>query len=198
VSVQLCDHRQTTLSSTTHPRFLVVTRKCRQGDGGFCIVRGSHKLNLPVPDNVAHGMVDAFQEHLYQPVTPKVSAGFQNCFDICDNRYQPVTQAGDVVIWSEATVHGATPWKADHQRRIALYRFSPANMGYGRGYLEIDPARLEGMTDAQRAVLQPPYATRLERPVVAVVGSGDVQVQIRQRSEEKKQLDMELFGTKYF
>jgi hypothetical protein len=121
-------------------------------------------------------MVDAFQEHLYQPVT----------------------QAGDVVIWSEATVHGATPWKADHQRRIALYRFSPANMGYGRGYLEIDPARLEGMTDAQRAVLQPPYATRLERPVVAVDGSGDVQVQIRQRSEEKKQLDMELFGTKYF
>jgi ectoine hydroxylase-related dioxygenase (phytanoyl-CoA dioxygenase family) len=121
-------------------------------------------------------MVDAFHEHLYQPVT----------------------QAGDVVIWSEATVHGATPWKADHQRRIALYRFSPANMGYGRGYLEIDPARLEGMTDAQRAVLQPPYATRLERPVVAVGGSGDVQVQIRQRSEEKKQLDMELFGTKYF
>ena len=124
------------LPFTTHHPFPVVTCKRRQGDGGFCIVRGSHKLNLPVPDNVAHGMVDGFQEHLYQPVT----------------------QAGDVVIWSEATVHGATPWKADHQRRIALYRFSPANMGYGRGYLEIDPARLEGMTDAQRAVLQPPYA----------------------------------------
>ena len=126
----------------------------RQGDGGFCIVRGSHKLNLPVPDNVAHGLVDGFAEHLYQPVT----------------------QAGDVVIWSEATVHGATPWKADHQRRIALYRFSPANMGYGRGYLEIDPARLEGMTDAQRAVLQPPYASRLERPVLGSSEDGGVKV----------------------
>ena len=129
-----------------------------------------------MPDNVAHGLVDGFSEHLYQPVT----------------------RAGDVVVWSEATVHGATPWKADHQRRIALYRFSPANMGYGRGYLEIDPAKLEGMTDAQRAVLQPPYATRLERPIVSVGGGGEVQVQIRQRSEAKKQFDMELFGTKYF
>jgi hypothetical protein len=129
-----------------------------------------------VPDNVAHGLVDGFSEHLYQPVT----------------------RAGDVVVWSEATVHGATPWKADHQRRIALYRFSPANMGYGRGYLEIDPAKLEGMTDAQRAVLQPPYATRLERPIVSVGGGGEVEVQIRQRSEAKKQFDMELFGTKYF
>ena len=90
------------------------------------------------------------------------------------------------------------------QRRIALYRFSPANMGYGRGYLEIDPARLEGMTEAQRAVLQPPYAVRLERPTVqsssssSSSGGGGVAVHISQRSEAKKQLDTELFGTKYF
>jgi hypothetical protein len=164
VSVQLCDHRQDhfpsnparlpSLSDLIACTSLTSRFARRQGDGGFCIVRGSHKLNLPVPDNVAHGLVDGFAEHLYQPVT----------------------QAGDVVVWSEATVHGATPWKADHQRRIALYRFSPANMGYGRGYLEIDPARLEGMTDAQRAVLQPPYASRLERPVLGSSGDGGVKV----------------------
>ena len=71
-------------------------------------------------------------------------------------------------------------------------------MGYGRGYLEIDPASLEGMTEAERAVLQPPYATRLERPVLESSSSSSVAVNIRQRSEAKKQLDMELFGTKYF
>ena len=75
-------------------------------------------------------------------------------------------------------------------------------MGYGRGYLEIDPARLEGMTEAQRAVLQPPYAVRLERPTVqgssSSSGGGGVAVHISQRSEVKKQLDTELFGTKYF
>jgi hypothetical protein len=37
------------------------------GDGGFCIVRGSHKLNLPVPDNVACGMDHSFKEHLCVP-----------------------------------------------------------------------------------------------------------------------------------
>jgi ectoine hydroxylase-related dioxygenase (phytanoyl-CoA dioxygenase family) len=44
---------------------------------------------------------------------------------------QPATKAGDVVLWSEATVHGATAWRGAHQRRIALYRFAPPNMGYG-------------------------------------------------------------------
>ena len=62
VSVQLCDH---------HP-----------GDGGFCVVRGSHKLNLPVPGDFANGVSEDFKEHVYQPAT----------------------KAGDVVIWSEATV----------------------------------------------------------------------------------------------
>lgn len=38
-------------------------------------------------------------------------------------------------------------------------------MGYGRGYLDIPPEAAEGMSPAQRAVVEPPYATRLERPV---------------------------------
>lgn len=49
VSVQLCDHKP--------------------GDGGFCIVRGSHKLNFPVPDAMANGESDAFREHIHQPVS---------------------------------------------------------------------------------------------------------------------------------
>lgn len=48
VSVQLCDHRP--------------------GDGGFCVVRGSHKLNLPVPSSMANGESEEFHEHVYQPV----------------------------------------------------------------------------------------------------------------------------------
>ena len=49
ISVQLCDHSE--------------------GDGGFCIVRGSHKLNLPVPTEMATGVDEAFAEHVYQPQT---------------------------------------------------------------------------------------------------------------------------------
>eukprot|EP00966_Prymnesium_polylepis_P250353 5789051-Prymnesium_polylepis.1 len=47
VSVQLCDHAP--------------------GDGGFCVVRGSHKLNLPVPADMANGASEDFREHVHQP-----------------------------------------------------------------------------------------------------------------------------------
>jgi len=152
------------------------------GDGGFCVIRGSHKLNLAVPDSFANALDPAFADHAYQPVT----------------------KAGDVVIFSEATVHGATPWRSDRQRRIALYRFSPANMGYGRGYLEVPQSVLEDMTPLQRAVLAPPYSTRLERPVVtpesaerdAVQPGGEAS--FKARSGPKKELDRAIFGTTYF
>jgi len=156
VSVQLVDHEP--------------------GDGGFCIVRGSHKLNLPVPEEMATGVDDAFSEHVYQPAT----------------------KAGDVLIWSEATVHGATPWRGTHQRRIAIYRFAPANMGYGRGYLEVPDAALSGLTDLQRAVLEPPYSTRLERPLVLPEGALEQKPTKRARSDAKKDFDRKLFGTSYF
>ena len=69
------------------------------GDGGFCVLRGSHKLNLPVPADVANGVDDAFDEHVYQPTT----------------------KAGDVIIWSEATVHGVfDPLSAQRTTRTHL------------------------------------------------------------------------------
>ncbi|CAE7636452.1 CATSPER1 [Symbiodinium pilosum] len=89
VSVQLVDHRP--------------------GDGGFCVIRGSHKSNFPVPDDFLHGGGEEAQAHFYQPET----------------------RAGDVIFFSEATVHGAMAWTAEHERRIALYRFAPATVAYG-------------------------------------------------------------------
>ena len=159
VSVQLVDHNP--------------------GDGGFCIVRGSHKLNLPVPDDFTHGVSEQFKEHVYQPAT----------------------KAGDVIIWSEATVHGATPWRGEHQRRLALYRFAPPNMGYGRGYLELPEGATDGMTPMQKAVLLPPYATRLERAVVteeAAREDPEGEAPIVKRSQAKKDFDKQLFGTNFF
>eukprot|EP00316_Scyphosphaera_apsteinii_P024051 CAMPEP_0119343208 /NCGR_PEP_ID=MMETSP1333-20130426/106324_1 /TAXON_ID=418940 /ORGANISM="Scyphosphaera apsteinii, Strain RCC1455" /LENGTH=322 /DNA_ID=CAMNT_0007355589 /DNA_START=218 /DNA_END=1186 /DNA_ORIENTATION=+ len=158
VSVQLSDHAP--------------------GDGGFCVVRGSHKLSLPVPSEMTHAEIPEFAEHVHQPITKK----------------------GDVVIWSEATVHGATPWRGTHQRRIALYRFAPANMGYGRGYLELPREAIEDLTPSQRAVVEPPYAVRLERPMVnedVARDCGD-QPQVKKRSKVKKDFDKALFGTNYF
>ena len=122
------------------------------------------------------------------------------CADFKEHTYQPVTRAGDVLIWTEATVHGATPWLGKHERRIALYRFSPANMGYGRGYLEIPQEALQTFTPQQRAVLEPPYANRLERPVLTAesVSQFDGPPVKKLRSAAKKEFDKKLFGTEFF
>jgi len=152
------------------------------GSGGFCVVRGSHKSNFKAPPSMIDGM--DHQEFVYQPVT----------------------EAGDVLLFSEGTVHGALPWTLDHQRRICLYRFSPATCGYGRSYfeegIEEDEGTvggwpgdmMEGMTEGQKAVLQPPFACRLDRKVLDEEGK----VVITSRQKEKMDFDKKVFGTKYF
>ena len=153
-----------------------------EGDGGFCVVPGSHKSNFKMPP----GMVDGLEHREYI--------------------IQPKTNAGDVVLFSEGTVHGALGWtNADTQRRCALYRFAPATMSYGRSYFQSDGSHsttkwpkkfYDDLNDAQKAVLEPPYANRLDRPNIIDASSGTVE--ITQRSERKRQHDQEVFKTKYF
>lgn len=150
------------------------------GDGGFCVVPGSHKSNFKMPSGMVDGL--AHSEYIIQPAT----------------------KAGDVVLFSEGTVHGAMGWTSDTQRRCALYRFAPATMAYGRSYFQGEvgadnttrwpPKFYDDLNVAQRAVLEPPYANRLDRPNIRDDGS----VEITQRSGRKKQHDKDVFKTKYF
>ena len=34
-------------------------------------------------------------------------------------------EVGDAILFCEACIHGALPWRATHQRRALLYRFNP-------------------------------------------------------------------------
>eukprot|EP00392_Amoebophrya_sp_AT5.2_P008456 g8477.t1 len=199
-----------------------------ENSGGYCVVPGSHKLNFSMPTDFAEGSSERgrqfFQEHVRQPVLKK----------------------GDVVLFSEATIHGAMPWKGAHERRVALYRFAPANFGYGRMYLgerrqarkveerdksDFSPPNRAGsgsstsssrpagegyiipkdsewhegpfglnwdeLSGAERAVLQPPYAVRTERPCVIVdadsgSAEGVVKVTFDTRTQEKKDHDFKM------
>jgi len=170
-----------------------------EGDGGFVVVRGSHKSNFPAPESIINGQFDKDLEE--------------------DILHQPVTKAGDVILFSEGTVHGARPWtNPNRQRRVALYRFSPPTVGYGRSYWPSWPKEMiAGLTASQKAVLEPPYAVRLDRPVIDfksslskdadeinVIDNNDKQtdnqpeVKIVSRAKEKKEFDKEVFGTDYF
>ena len=74
---------------------------------------------------------------------------------------------GDVVIFTEAATHGTLPSQADHQRRSFLLRFSPGNLAYAKGYLPDWPENiLSKLTAEQRAVFEPPYHKRLDRPTL--------------------------------
>jgi len=58
-------------------------------------------------------------------------------------RHIPV-RAGSAIIFTEALMHGALPWKASHERRTLLYRYIPACMAYGRKY---EPDEYESFAD---------------------------------------------------
>ena len=157
-------------------------------DGGFCIIPGSHKSNFRCPAAVKkmqYPMSAATQEQ--QPLT-----------------VSPSVRAGDVILFSEACTHGTLAWKSDRQRRIVLYRFSPANLAYGRNYSDPDGGwdreTLRKMTGAQRSIVQPPFHPRLDRQTLAApAGGAAVAASVpRPRSDEKKDFDKRVFGTTYF
>lgn len=144
------------------------------GSGGFCIVRGSHKSNYNASEDFINGIGEYADEFIYQPVT----------------------KAGDVILFSEGTVHGALAWTESYQRRVALYRFAPATSCYGRSYYPNWPVGMtEGMTSSQMAVLEPPYNQRLDRPLLS---DDNDNITICSRSSIKKDFDEKVFATKYF
>ena len=154
--------------------FAVHLTDVEEGDGGFAIVRGSHKSNFVCPPSIKR----------YETAT--------------EHSYQPAVSAGDVVIFTEATTHGTLPWKGDAQRRNLIYRFSPANMSYGRGAMDDGwPASyLDGMSDAQRCVMAPPYHPRLNRVAVRPDATGVVKPAPREK--HKVDFDRAVFKSDYF
>lgn len=149
-------------------------RDAGPGDGGFCVVPGSHKSNYPVPP----AMADLAE--------PELNAFVQ----------QPELYPGDVLIFTEAVLHGTLPWTADHTRRTVIYRFAPAGTAYGRGYYPEWPASAyEGATEAQKAVLQPPFHPRMNRAWVDEKGQAK---KAATREAFKVEFDEKVFGSRYF
>ena len=112
------------------------------GDGGLALIPGSHKGNYACPQPIR-------KWEAHRDVVKQVTC-----------------KAGDVVIFTEAVTHGTIPWSADHDRRSVLFRMSPGNLAYAKGYNPWPESMLEGLTPQQRAVLEPPYHQRLQRPVL--------------------------------
>ena len=108
-----------------------------KGDGGLVLIPGSHKSNIACPDSIRH-----YQKHQQQV-------------------RQVACKAGSVVIFTEAVTHGAIPWKSEQDRRSILTRYTAANLAYVPAY----PVP-EWADNRQRSVMEPPYHSRLNRPIL--------------------------------
>jgi len=102
------------------------------GDGGFCCIPGTHKTNFltSIPKDIREFERDA---HYVR---------------------QPAVEAGDVLIFTEALVHGTTQWTADHQRRAYLYKYSPGHSTWANTYYDVD--QYEDLTEQQVRMLAAP------------------------------------------
>jgi ectoine hydroxylase-related dioxygenase (phytanoyl-CoA dioxygenase family) len=116
------------------------------GDGGFCCIPGTHKSHFieSIPRDVMR------QERSAPYVV------------------QPIVEAGDVLIFTEALVHGTRTWRAGHERRALLYKYSPGYSAWSQNYYRAD--QFEGLTDQQRRILEPPSVGNRRDVVQNAVG----------------------------
>ena len=85
-----------------------------EGDGGLCVIPGSHKANYGCPEEIRKWEEDR------------------------EVVYNVPAKAGDMVIFNEATLHGTLPWKPkDRQRRSLLIRYSPKYLHFAGGYYDV-------------------------------------------------------------
>ena len=104
------------------------------GDGGLAVIPGSHKANFKCPKDI---MLYSANRDVVHNVAGK---------------------AGDMAIFLEATIHGALPWTAEHNRRSLFYRYGPKYLNYHQEYIgTTQPEWVCELTDVQRAVLEPAY-----------------------------------------
>ena len=114
---------------------MALTPSNGRDDGGLSLLRGSHKSSFATPSGYIHGEDNSHREFLDEHL------------------YTPSLNPGDVVVFSEATVHGARPWRAEHERRVVLLRFSPRNFAYGRS-IEVP----NNLTPEQAKLFREPYS----------------------------------------
>ena len=102
------------------------------GDGGFMCIPGSHKSNFPLPQDVVSHDRDI-------GVVKEVTA-----------------RAGSAIIFTEALAHGTLPWRASHQRRAVLYKYTSGVSAGSQNYLSQGVEEALGeFTAEQRARMNP-------------------------------------------
>ena len=76
---------------------------------------------------------------------------------------QPSVEGGDVLIFTEALMHGTRAWSASHERRTLLYKYSPGYQSWSRTYYRLDD--YPDATEQQRRLMAPPSIEKHPRVI---------------------------------
>jgi ectoine hydroxylase-related dioxygenase (phytanoyl-CoA dioxygenase family) len=105
------------------------------GQGGFACIPGSHRSAFALPRGVG----------LDHPMVREVPL-----------------RRGDMVIFTEALVHGTLPWTGTDDRRTVLYKYSPGNSSWTDNPA-LPPDVEAQLTPRQRLICSPPSVARKQR-----------------------------------
>jgi hypothetical protein len=116
---------------------LMALNDINPGDGGTCVVPGSHKSNFP------HPLFSTPFRQRAEAASEYVEAGIEVSL-----------KAGDALLFVDCIAHGATPRINAGERRAVIFRYGPrwANTRYGYRYSE---ELLNRLTPERRQILQP-------------------------------------------
>lgn len=119
------------------------------GNGGVIFLPGSHKLNYPITDKVSN----ILKKH-YNSYFPVEDLPTLHC---------PSFKKGDLLVMSEATIHGTSQWTSTTAwRRQLNYKYCYGNMGWLPTETDLNMRlRAKATTDLQQAVLNQPYTSKL-------------------------------------
>jgi hypothetical protein len=118
-------------------QFGYVLYDVKPGDGGLVLIPGTHKQNIPLNArklyyNVLRCDMDAWWVH------------------------KPVFNAGDLIVFNEAVIHGTMAWKPkDRPRRTIYYKYCPGYMAWA-DYSRINYSHL-ARNALERRLLRGPY-----------------------------------------
>jgi hypothetical protein len=116
---------------------LVALNNIGPGDGATVVVPASHKANLAHPD---------FERF-------RIKEGSEGC-DAAWGAQEVHLQAGDAILFTDAILHGSAKRLNDGQRRIAVFRYSPAFCNFRYGYRPSQNL-LDRLTPEQRRIVMP-------------------------------------------
>ena len=118
---------------------LMALRDIGPGDGGTTLIPGSHKAR------VKHPLEAESDKPLWD-----LSASGPDTLGMCEVNLK----AGDAVMFTDGICHGSMPRTNAGERRIMVYRYSPNLLANRLNYVPRE-GWLAGLTEAQRAIVQP-------------------------------------------